>query len=66
VEAITGHIAKLQLTLNDVDLLVNSYGPSAPRPAQGVWRVDGYGTMTRFPVTAPSPGVSWVVSPTRV
>ena len=43
-----------QLTLNDVDLLVNVHGPSAPRPTQGDWRVDGDSAMIQFPVTTPT------------
>ena len=43
-----------QLTLNDVDLMVNVHGPSAPRPAQGDWRVDGDSAMIQFPVTTPT------------
>ncbi|MCB8996958.1 MAG: DUF4012 domain-containing protein [Actinobacteria bacterium] len=43
-----------QLTINDVDLTVNVYGPSEPQPLEGDWTVDGDTATTRFPVTRPT------------
>jgi hypothetical protein len=43
-----------QLTINDVDLTVNVYGPSEPKPLEGDWTVDGDTATTRFPVTRPT------------
>lgn len=43
-----------QLTINDVDLAVNVYGPSEPKPLEGDWTVDGNTAATRFPVTRPT------------
>jgi hypothetical protein len=43
-----------QLTINDVDLTVNVYGPSEPQPLERDWTVDGDTATTRFPVTRPT------------